>query len=272
MSNTLLATVVIAGIVGASSAAVTGALMAPSESENQSRAVVEKADLASPNLAAEFASLRQQNTELADRIMELEMQAAIGGTETRREASVAAVDPQMEEMKAEMASLLATMKGSSDEIPASFTATVTTALADIREQEEVERDRKRTERRSERTEDRLAELAEKLGLDQTQVNDLRDHTVAFEEKRQAAFKEARELGDFGAMRETMGAMRDENNTALKSIFSPSQYEQYEEENLGGRGGFGGGGRRGGGDSSDGGATSGGGSRRGGNGGGSRGGF
>jgi len=230
MSNTLLATVVIAGVVGASSAAVTGALLAPQDPGTEMREPATKADLISPGLTAEFAALRQQNMELADRIVDLEMQASMASTETRREPAEAAVDPEMEKMKAELASLLASMKGASGDVPASFTATVSSALADIREQEEADRDVKRTERRAERTETRLTEIAEKLGLDSTQVNDLRDHTIAFDAKRQTAFREARELGDFGSIRETMSTLRDENNAALQSIFSPSQYRGGNSSN------------------------------------------
>ncbi len=116
--------------------------------------------------------------------------------------------------------------------------------------------------------DDLTDLAEKLGLNPTQVNDLREHTLAIEEKRQAMFAEARELGEFGSMRENMRTLREESNVALQGIFTPSQYQQYTDENLGGgRGGFdgGGGGRRGGGGGGNNGGGGGGGGRRGGGG-------
>ena len=266
MSNTLLATVVIAGVVGASSAAVTGALMAPTSGDNEIQAVATKADLAGSELMAEVSSLRDQNVELADRIVDLEMRISMVGSEPRREPAMASVDPELEKMKADMATLLSSMQGESAEVPASFTASVGTALATIRDQEEAERTERRTERRAERTEKRLTDLAEKLGLNSTQVNDLREHTLAFDEKRSTLFAEARELGDFGSMRETMGTLRDENNAALQNIFSPAQYQQYEDEGLGDRGGRGGRGggnaTGGGGNNNNGGGATGGGGRRG----------
>lgn len=274
MSNTILATVVVAGLVGASSAAITGALLTP-EQDSQPE-LLAKADLADPNLSSEIENLRQKNDELTNRIVELEMQASLAGSSTeRREPATVDTDQEFESMKADLAALLATMNGKSDNIPANFTATVSTALDQIREQEEAEREKRREERRIERTEQRIQDVAEKLGLNPTQVNDLRDHLNLFEEKRNALFAEARELGDWGSMREAGRALRDEAEAGLQNIFSPAQFQQYEDENLSrtlsGRGDWGRGGRGGGG-GGGGNATSGnngGGGRRGGGG---RGGF
>ena len=273
MSNTILATVVVAGLVGASSAAITGALLTPS-AESEQRELVAKADLEGSDLAQEVQSLREQNTDLMQRIVDLEMQASLASnTSERREPARLETDEELEAMKADMAALLATMNGKSDNIPANFTATVSTALNDIREQEEAEREQRREERRVERNEQRIQQVAEKLGLNPTQVNDLRDHVNLFDEKRSALFAEARELGDWGSMREAGRALRDEAEAGIQNILSPAQYQQYEDENLsrtlsgrggGGGGGFGGG-RGGGGGGGNTGGGGGGGGRRGGGG-------
>ena len=244
MSNTFMAAAVIAGLVGASSAAVTVSVLSPSDTDSGIHEVSTKAELSGSDLATEIAALRQQNTELMNRVVDLEMSASLAGTGSeRREPVAVATDGEYEAMKEELKSLLATMQGSSDVVAPVFRESVATVVEDIKAQEEAERDLRRAERRTERTEKRLDDLAEKLGLNPTQVNDLREHTLAIEEKRQAMFAEARELGEFGSMRENMRTLRDESNVALQGIFTPSQYQQYTDENLGGggRGGFGGGG-------------------------------
>ena len=92
-------------------------------------------------------------------------------------------------------------------------------------------------------EDRLAKLQTDLGLDQTQVDSMRgifqNQTVKVDEMRQS-MREARDSGlDMGSMREMWTGLRDDTNTAVQGILSPSQYEQYEESNSnrgwGGRG-------------------------------------
>ena len=153
MSNTLLATVIIAGVVGGSSAAVTAAMLAPSESESEE--VAAKAELADLDLAAEVAALRKKNDEFMERIVDLEMSISLVGTEPRREAAAPAVDPEFEELKEEMAALISTAKGSPNQVTPILEASVSTALANIREREDAERDQARTERRAQRIEDRL---------------------------------------------------------------------------------------------------------------------
>ena len=258
MSNTIIATVLIAGAVGAGSAVAVNAL-SPAPETTTTQAIAPGSG--SSDLVEQVAALQKQNEELTNRILELEMTASTPRAETR-EAVAVGPDPELEKLKADLASIMASIQKGPDNVTPAFTASVSAALEDIREKEDAEREAKRAERRAERIDDRIASISEKLGLTPAQGNDLREHYNVFEEKRNALMAEARESGDWGNMRETFRGLRDESNTALQTILTPSQYDQYQEENMGGgrRGGFGGGGG-----GNDGGGGGGGGGRRGGRG-------
>lgn len=239
MSNTIITTVLIAGAVGAGSAIAVNAL-SPAPKTATTRAI-QPGVTASSELVEQVAALRKQNEELTTRILELEMTASTPRAQSR-EALAVGPHPELEELKDELSALMASMQDGSDNVTPAFTASVTAALEDIREKEEAERDARRAERRAERLDERLADISEKLGLTPTQTDDLREHYNVFEEKRNALMDEARDSGDWGNMREVFRGLRDESNTALQAILTPSQYDQYQEENMGGgrRGGFGGG--------------------------------
>ena len=256
MSSTILPTILIAAVAGGAAATMTSLVLKPEKTEEVA-AISPTSD--SSELALEIEGLRKSNAALLERLDALEMSAALAG-ETRTPAlEPASVDIDLEQ---ELRALMASMKVSSDGgVSRDFQNSVSAALESIRAEEEAERDAKREERRQERTEERLSELAEKLGLNPTQVDSLRTHYSELEAKRTEMFALARELDDWGSMREDMRALRDEAETGLQNIFSPAQFQQYQDENLGG--GFGGfrGGRGGGG---GGGGFGGGGGRRGGN--------
>ena len=132
-------------------------------------------------------------------------------------------------------------------VPVNLQDSVSRALEDIREQEERERDEQRQQRAAERLEERLVRLQEDLGLEGYQVDELR---VIFDDestRRDALMQEVRDSGDWGGMRDTMTALREETQEALGLVLSAEQLEQYNESNsrgFGRGGGFGGGGRGG----------------------------
>jgi len=120
---------------------------------------------------------------------------------------------------------------------------VSTALKEIREQEEKERDEERAERRAERFEQQLAELAQELNLTPYQTNSLRDTLTEERTKFDTARDEARDAGDWGAMRDSMTKIREETKTALAGYLYQDQIDKYDEIQTSRFGFFGGGGRR-----------------------------
>jgi hypothetical protein len=160
--------------------------------------------------------------------------------------------------RSEIENVVNDILGSVEGAPASIASpSLESAVANVIEMREEREDQERQQRRADaeakRMEDRLAKLQTDLGLDQTQVDSMRgifqNQTVKVDEMRQS-MREARDSGlDMGSMREMWTGLRDDTNTAVQGILSPSQYEQYEESNSnrgwGGRGGGDTGGGRGG---------------------------
>ncbi len=126
-----------------------------------------------------------------------------------------------------------------------FQVLVASALDEIREQEENERNLKEHEQMLERLETRLVDLTEELGLTPYQVKEMRPLLLAQEEKRMELFNAMREgAGDFRNVREEMRTIRDEHVQAVANVLTPEQLEGYEDQGFRGfgRGDFGGGGR------------------------------
>jgi hypothetical protein len=257
MKQTPLLTVVIAGVVGAASAAGTAVLLSPQSSE---RAQVAAADPLAPktDYDAQFGELRKQNEDLLLRIAALE---------TRPAPAAAMRAPVGDDgFQDEVRNWMASFEDESGQVPEAFVASVGDALDQIRDQEREERSQQMADAQAERLEERLGELKEKLGLSQYQVDEMRTVLTEQNLKRAELFAGGWENIDRGSMRETMQTMREETDTALATILTPDQlegYEQSERENRGGFGGFGGGRRGGGGGGGGGGADGGGGGRRGG---------
>ena len=139
-----------------------------------------------------------------------------------------------------------------------FEMAVAAAIENIEAREREEREAEREAREIERMEERLAELRTKLGLDQYQETEMR--TLMLESAQK--FDDMREVMrsgemDRGEVRQAFDDIRTDAETTLQSILSPAQYQQYQDENMGGFGGFGGGRPRGGGGPGGGGAPVGG---------------
>lgn len=225
-------------------------------------------------ILAQLESIAEMTRENAKRIEGLE--------------SAPTLAPVAGEMRTDAAStglteadVLALVKKVADEevnAPNSVTAAKIEAVMEMREERErQERDQKRAEEREKRSEDRLAKMQQELGLDLTQMNQMRDLYLNRDEKRDDMRRQMREgfesgTMDRGAMREMWGALQEEHTAAVEGILTPTQFDQYKENGYdndrGGRGGNRGGDNAGGG----GGNQRGGGNARGGGGGGRRGGF
>lgn len=125
-----------------------------------------------------------------------------------------------------------------------FELAVAAAIENIEAREREERDAEREARELERIEERLADMRTKLGLDQFQETEMRTLMIDSMHK----MDETRDLMrsgemDRGEIREAFDDIRTDADATLQGILTPSQYQQYQDENMGG---FGGGRQRGGG--------------------------
>lgn len=186
--------------------------------------------------------LARQNDRLQDQIDRLEVMPSVA--EPVRAVVDAESPPTEEQQKiAAMLRELQQAKGGAS-LPENFTMQVGAALEQIRAQEDKEREEQRQKARDERFERQLTELAQKLGMDAYQTNEMRTALNAQTTKFEDARELIRDTGDWTMMRESMQTIRDETNAALAQFLTPSQLTQFQESE-GGRGGIMGGGMRGG---------------------------
>lgn len=267
MATTVLSTVLAAGATAALVSGVT--LMALKPESTSARAATEALeptfdDSELTRVQGEMESLRLENRDLRDRLVALEEAALRNPAEAR--VALAPETATSSETLEQLAAALTDPNGGPP--PAQFQATVEAVLGDIRAKEEAEAEAKREERRAERRDQRLETMRTELGLDDRQVNDMRDLYTNIEAEISAAREQARELRDFEGMREAMRNVRETSMTQVESILTPSQFETYQENNMDrallGRGGGGNrGGNNGGGGNAGGGGNNGGGNNGGG---------
>lgn len=247
MKNAIVVCGIIGALAGGGTATLAVAFMASPATDSSSSPTVLEYD-GDEELERQISGLAEEIRGLSQRILSLETQpvAAYDAAPARTNIPddvVAALDPaQLEELQA-------AMRNPEGELSSALLEGVTQALANIRDQEDQERDAQRQERAAERLEERLKDLTEKLGLAPYQTDEMRRILSESEQKRDAAMKVAREGGDFMAIRESMGTLREEANLQIAQVLSPAQYDQYTEMGSG-RGDFRG--FRGGGDSGGGG--------------------
>jgi len=240
MKQAPLLTVVIAGVVGAASAAGTALLISPGSSD---RAPVAAASPTSQknDYDDEIGELRRQNEDFLLRIAALESRPASAALVPAR-APIG--DDGFEE---EVRDWMASFEDQDGQVPEAFVASVGDALDQIRDQEREERQVSMAEAQAERLEERLTELQTELGLSQYQVDELRPVLTSQNERRAELFAGGWENIDRGSMRENMQAIREETDKALSTILTGEQLEGYNQSARRDFGGFGGrgGGNRGG---------------------------
>ncbi len=247
MNSPIIIAGIVAAVVGGSTAVITGTLTS-SASEAQEAAAVSPGESTS-ELVTALNELRETNTRLENRLAMLEDQ--VRNATDNRVAAVTPDEPASVSYDADLQALLASLRNPGDGVPAALQDTVAEAIKNIEAEEDAERTARRAEQRAERLDTRLTELQTKLGLDNTQVENMKTVLTDAEVKRTTAFTELRESGDWQNGRELMRTMRDETNAALGQIMTPAQMEMYETEGGmgrdwgGGRGGTGGGNRGGG---------------------------
>lgn len=202
--------------------------------------------------AVDLSGIEERLDRFASRLDEVEMQVA--AAPTRRDAAAPAA-PQVDlaELKAELESYMTTLRNPQIAMPPHFEDWVATAQENIRDREREDRDAERAERMEQMMEDRLSDMSAKLGLDQSQLGQMRDAMTGSREASSKLMEDMRAAGwgpdSRDMMRSGMEEIRNEASSTLQGFLSPTQYETYQSEygnDFGmGRGGFGGFGNTGG---------------------------
>lgn len=222
MKNPLLATVSVATVAGAATAAVFSLWLAPEASRPGAARSVSSTPTSSADdgeLRRELERLALENQALTVRIEELERrpvptprtELAARAPEQDEGADVAPLD--------ELGSLL---------LARDLPETVRATLEDIRAEEEAEQQRQREAREAERREERLTRLQQELGLSNGQVGDLRTWMIESRTAREDLERQRAAGGDRGELRAARGELRTRDEESLQRILSPAQYQAWQE--------------------------------------------
>lgn len=200
-------------------------------------------------LKEQLVELERMNDSLALRIASLESRSG-----SSREAVVSEGTQNVAELQKQVMELSAALKNPGSPQATGLRQMVATAMDEVREQEEVDRQTEREQRDIDRVVERMDDYAEKLGLDAIQRKDMQAVLIDETTKRSTMFMSMREGNlDRDDIRTSMENLRTETAAALGNILTQTQLESYESLNSdrsrffgGGRGGgTTGGGNRGG---------------------------
>ncbi len=247
MKNTILISVLVGALAGASSSLMTSAFVSTASPGDEGARSLEGLNPPQPGdaegIMEQLIALRRQGDELAMRLTALE--SARAGR--AREVVAGAESEDYAQLQQDIADLAAALKNPQSAQAAGLRNSVRFAMEQLREEENAEREREREGRDIARIDERLAELQSKLGLDQVQMKSMREVLLTESTKRTELFQEMRGGGmDRQTIRAAMGELRDETKASLSNILTPMQLEDYAELDNGGRfGGRGDGGGRGG---------------------------
>lgn len=238
MTSNLPIVALVGLVAGVGGAGLTSTLLAPAP-EAPAPALTANAP------AVDLSGVEERLDRFASRLDELEMQVA--AAPMRRDAAApAAQEVDLSELRAELESYLTTLRNPQIAMPPHFEDWVATAQESIREREREEREAERAERMDQMLEDRLSEMSTKLGLDQSQLGQMRDVMTSTREASTKLMEDMRTAGwgpdSRDLMRAGMEEIRTNASNTLQGFLSPTQYESYQSEygnDFGmGRGGFG----------------------------------
>lgn len=257
MKNTILITVLVGALAGASSSLLTRALSSPPGAEAStpggSLGLAPGGTSDSAELGEQLATLQRRNGELEMRLAALEA----SGASSSREAMGTQSGEDVAKLQQDIADLAAALNDPKSAQSMGLRKSVRSAMEQIKEEDDAVRQQQREDRDLARIDERLTDLQDKLGLDQVQKRSMREVLLAENTKRSEMFSAMRNGGmDRTEIRSSMEELRTETKTSLGNILSPMQLEDYEkiesESRWGGgnRGGGGGRGGRGGGGQSD----------------------
>ena len=257
MNNSILPPILAGTISGIAAGVVAGILVQKPETNANSSASLDSGS----NVSSELSALRDKDVSVDERLAQLESQLSTSLSGAPRAAVAQSPTEEDLALEADLREIVELHRAASEVSLANpgLYASVEQALVDIRDQEEADRRAEAEAARVERLEERLADAAEKLGLDGYQMDGMRTVVVDSQTLMNALMQQMRDGdGDWGDMRDQMGEIREQAELGLQGILTAEQWEQMEEERLtrglipssrgGGRdfGGFGGGGFGGGG--------------------------
>jgi hypothetical protein len=174
-------------------------------------------------LSDEQASLQVQVRDL-----DLHLSAAPPATTARAQPEpLMAVAPELVELRQQVAQLSARVGGGEVGEPMVM-QTVSAALEQIREEEDVEREEARREARQEREADRLVELTEQLTLDGFQQGRMSELIAEYGESSTGIIDDARENSDWGGIRGAFTTLHGEIDGTLAGFLTPAQLEELEQ--------------------------------------------
>lgn len=265
MADTTIPIVIVAGLLaGGAGAAVTATFLSPGG----------EAGGANAEQAEEIAQLREANSRMSKTLKEYEGRLDLvenmgqmaplssnGGGGER----VAAFEFETDQFvtRGELGDLLKDLAAQDlAQVTPAARDTVEAVLEQREEERRLEREQERAERMEEMRENRLTEMQQKLGLDNNQLAQMRDHMAEGEQAMRDLWsnEDIRSM-DREARGELFTQMREDADQRVRGILTPAQYEIYQEEGYDNPFGRRGGGQRGGGN--NGGGRGGGGGGRGG---------
>ncbi len=251
MNNSIFPSILAGTISGIAAGVVAGILVQKPEANADSSASLDSGS----DVSSELTALRDNDISVDERLALLESQLSSSLSSAPRAAVAQSPTEDDLALEADLREIVELHRAASEVSLANpgLYASVEQALVDIRDQEEADRKAQAEADRAERLEERLADTAEKLGLDGYQTDQLRIVVVDSQTLMNDLMQQMRDgNGDWGDMRDQMGDIRDEAELGLQGILTAEQWEQMEEERLtrglipssrgGGRdfGGFGGG--------------------------------
>ena len=142
--------------------------------------------------AVDLSGIEERLDRFASRLDEVEMQVAAAPAPGRRGPAAPQVD--LAELKAELENYMTTLRNPQIAMPPHFEDWVATAQENIRDREREERDAERAERMEQMMEDRLSDMSAKLGLDQSQLGQMRDAMTSSREASSKLMEDMRAAG------------------------------------------------------------------------------
>jgi len=230
MTSSPAAMIMIALAAGGVAAVGTTALMPENEPVVQAEGASTQRAL--EGLQDEVERLMDEQASLRGQVQDLELRLAtapIGVPAGDQPEALMADTGELVELRQQVAQLSAQVSGvgatGTDPIAID---TVSAALTQIREEEDLERERVRAEARKERESERLVELTEELTLDSYQQGKMSELIADYGASSSGIIDGARETGDWGSLRGEFGTLHDTMDESMSAFLTPAQLEQLAE--------------------------------------------
>jgi len=224
MTKSSLSILTAAAVVGAASAALTVVLM----SGGRESAEADPGALApdpEAGWAAGLDGLERRVDELERRLGVLELPAPTARQDAGGDLVTRA---ELEELLSTSPTAEATTTAAAPDLE----ARVSDALAAVRAQEAVERERRADQKRQRKIEAQVADWQVWLGLDDYQQGELQALFVQRDERNRELGRQWKEGGDPEVLGELKRTYHQEHQSALETLLTPAQLETYRDSSKG----------------------------------------